>query len=260
MTNEENKANFIFRATELYGGTFDYSKIDYTNSKTPVKIFCNKHNLFFYQTPDSFLRQGSNCPECIKERREQKIAEKRDKRDIVSEFKQIHGDFYDYSRVDYRSALESNRGNVEILCPIHGSFFQNYNHHLSGSGCPKCSRRYTDFKGFLELARSLYGDQYSYDKTDYVDSFTKITVTCNVHNLDFEVLPLNFLRPGHFICPDCSTRVTNMESFLQRVRSLGLDRDFDFSESNYVTSKQPIVVKCCHCDEMLWTCPDKLLR
>lgn len=49
--------------------------------------------------------------------------------------KEIHGDKYDYSKVEYIN----NHSKVCIICPIHGEFWQNASSHLKGCGCPKCS-------------------------------------------------------------------------------------------------------------------------
>ncbi len=46
-----------------------------------------------------------------------------------------HGDRYDYSQVDYKN----QRTDVDIICPIHGKFSQSPQHHMNGSGCPKCA-------------------------------------------------------------------------------------------------------------------------
>lgn len=54
---------------------------------------------------------------------------------FIAEAKAIHGDKYDYSKTKYINA----RHKVEIICPIHGSFFQTPNAHLSQKqGCRKC--------------------------------------------------------------------------------------------------------------------------
>jgi predicted nucleic-acid-binding Zn-ribbon protein len=46
----------------------------------------------------------------------------------------IHGNKYDYSKVDYKSSNEK----VIIICKIHGEFLQG-SYHYRGYGCPKCS-------------------------------------------------------------------------------------------------------------------------
>lgn len=46
----------------------------------------------------------------------------------------VHGDKYDYSKVNYVM------WDIKIIinCPVHGDFTQIPNSHLSGKGCPKC--------------------------------------------------------------------------------------------------------------------------
>lgn len=56
---------------------------------------------------------------------------------FIAEAKAVHGDRYDYSKVDYKT----NRDKVCIICPEHGEFWQRPSDHLSGKyGCPKCAR------------------------------------------------------------------------------------------------------------------------
>lgn len=55
---------------------------------------------------------------------------------FIAEAKAIHGDKYDYSRVEYKT----NKDKVCIICSVHGEFGQRPIDHLSGSGCLKCAR------------------------------------------------------------------------------------------------------------------------
>jgi hypothetical protein len=65
-------------------------------------------------------------------------AEKSNTQEFIAKAKRKFGDRFDYSKVDY-----VDRGtNVEIICPIHGSFFQTPHTHLikgTTEGCPKCA-------------------------------------------------------------------------------------------------------------------------
>ena len=54
--------------------------------------------------------------------------------EFIEKSKEIHGDKYDYSLVDYID----NKTKVKIICPIHGLLEQRPNSHLSGYGCVKC--------------------------------------------------------------------------------------------------------------------------
>lgn len=69
------------------------------------------------------------------------ITLKRNKRKTTEEFiqeaKLIHGQKYDYSKVEYVNANK----NVKIICPLHGEFLQTPHSHLKGCGCTKCGRK-----------------------------------------------------------------------------------------------------------------------
>lgn len=56
------------------------------------------------------------------------------KEQFIAEAKSIHGDKYDYSKIDY----QGNKVKVCIICPIHGEFWQAPQDHLRGVGCKKC--------------------------------------------------------------------------------------------------------------------------
>ena len=54
---------------------------------------------------------------------------------FINKAKEIHGDIYDYSKLEY---IDS-KTKVKIICQIHGEFEQNpKNHSYRGDGCKKC--------------------------------------------------------------------------------------------------------------------------
>ena len=54
---------FIRKAREFHGeNTYDYSKVDYLNSRTKVRIVCPEHG-DFEQTPNNHMK-GNGCPGC----------------------------------------------------------------------------------------------------------------------------------------------------------------------------------------------------
>lgn len=53
---------------------------------------------------------------------------------FIKKSKKIHGNFYDYSLIDYKDTIQL----ISIKCPIHGVFKQKPSNHLRGCGCPKC--------------------------------------------------------------------------------------------------------------------------
>lgn len=133
--SEDNKSNtdsFIKKAVFLHNDKYDYSNVEYVDSKTKVCIICPKHGEF-WQTPNCHLN-GSGCPKCGAEKRGKFKRSK--KEDVVENFKQKHKGKYDYSKVEYRTTEEK----VCIICPKHGEFWQTPHAHLNGHGCPSCSR------------------------------------------------------------------------------------------------------------------------
>lgn len=56
---------------------------------------------------------------------------------FIEKSKELFGDKFDYSKVEYQSTKKK----VIIICPIHGEFEQSPETHLkSKCGCPKCVR------------------------------------------------------------------------------------------------------------------------
>ena len=56
--------------------------------------------------------------------------------EFIARSKEVHGNKYDYSRVEY----ENSTSKVCIVCHKHGEFWQVPSSHLSGRGCPRCGR------------------------------------------------------------------------------------------------------------------------
>ena len=113
---------------------------------------------------------------------------------FIEKAKLIHGDKYDYSKVEYIN----RRTNVLIMCPIHGEFYQNPKSHLNGHGCVECARIKSTYlksntNDFIEKARKVHGDIYDYSKVEYVDRKTKVTIICPIHG-EFLQIPYSHLR------------------------------------------------------------------
>ena len=133
--NNENKTltkeEFIKKANEKHGDKYNYSKVDYVNNSTKVMIICPKHGEF-WQTPNSHT-QGVGCPKCANESNGERC--RSSKEDFIKKARKVHGDKYDYSKVEY----VNNHTKICIICPEHGEFWQKPNSHLSGQGCQKCN-------------------------------------------------------------------------------------------------------------------------
>jgi hypothetical protein len=81
--------------------------------------------------------------------------------EILKEFRNAHGDKYDYSKVEY----VNNTTKVKVICPTHGEFFITPGHHKKGTGCSKCyfdSQKITS-NDFIKRATKIWNGMYKYD-------------------------------------------------------------------------------------------------
>ena len=104
---EEKLKNFIDRAQSRHGDKYDYSKVEYNGIRNKVCIICPIHGEF-WQYPQDHIR-GNNCPICANENRGRRKRYTKD--EFVEKSKEIHGDKYDYSKVEYK--------NVNTTVPFH---------------------------------------------------------------------------------------------------------------------------------------------
>ena len=125
---------------------------------------------------------------------------------FINNARAVHGDLYSYEKVNYIN----NSTKVDITCPIHGSFMQIPRDHVnSQTGCPLCGgniKLTTD--QFIKNARAVHGDLYSYESVRYVDSHTKVDITCPIHGVFMQTPTAHVSRAT--TCPQCViARVTS---------------------------------------------------
>lgn len=115
---------FIVAAKKVFD-YYDYSLVDYVNTKTKIKVICKEHGVFEI-TPNNLLR-GHGCPYCYGN------AKYTTEKYIAAAIK-VHGNRYDYSLVVY----VNSQTKIKIICREHGVFEQLPSEHLVGKGCPYC--------------------------------------------------------------------------------------------------------------------------
>ncbi|TKF39271.1 hypothetical protein FCV58_18795 [Vibrio sp. F13] len=65
---KDTKEKFIQKAIQRWGERYDYSLVEYVNSRTAVTIICPVHQYRFTQTPKAhFAAKHHCCPICYKE-------------------------------------------------------------------------------------------------------------------------------------------------------------------------------------------------
>lgn len=220
------KELFINRANEIHNNKYDYSLVEYINSKTNVIILCKTHGVF-EQSPNRHL-SGNGCIQCgyVRDTTES----------YINKAKKIHNDKYDYSLVEYINCRER----VKIICPIHGIFYQIANYHLSGCGCKKCIKRHKTLNYFTDKARKIHGDAYDYTLTEYINSNLKVKITCKQHGV-FEQTPKSHISGSG--CPECSIVKDTKETFINKANIIHGCK-YDYSLVEYVNCKTKIKILC----------------
>ena len=204
---------FVDKSRKIHGNMYDYSKVKYVSSHTPVIIICPKHGEF-KQIPHNHLN-GAKCLKCENESRK---VSKYKFEEFVEKAKKIHGDKYFY---DKKSFINMNT-KMRIYCSEkddngveHGWFEQTPSSHLTGRGCRKCGYKIAGSKNklhkyktnittedFIRRAREIHGDKYDYSKSIYKNIRTKVIITCPIHG-DFKQTPDAHIN-AKCGCLDCS--------------------------------------------------------
>lgn len=159
----------------------------------------------------------------------------------------IHGT-YDYSYANYINSVTK----VEIICPIHGSFWQKPSYHLAGCNCPKCAKIITAKKhilsedDFIRDASKIHNNKYIYTDTVYTGCYTKIKIICPEHGI-FEQTA-NDHRNGHG-CMKCAgtlrakCKKTTLEEFIANARGVHGEK-YDYANVEYKNTMANVSIFC----------------
>lgn len=163
----------------------------------------------------------------------------------------VHGDKYDYSLVPDEF---NSKEKIPIVCSKHGAFYQTIGNHLNNArGCPTCGVEHVSTvkseaakSRFIESCINTHNGKYDYSKAFYVDSRTKVVITCKTHG-DFEQTPNAHLRGAG--CPTCAIEQSSLkqrstkEQFIKQAVEIHGDR-FDYSEVEYTNNSTKVVIIC----------------
>ena len=176
--------------------------------------------------------------------------------EAIARFRQRHGDRYDYSRVRY----ESSGKKVEVICPCHGCFFIQPQHHWKGVGCRQCAFGHARMsKGeFVRRSRKHFGERYDYSLFDDLPPLgQKLAIRCHAHEQVFLQEARNHLR-GHVGCPGCISQKLSgprgergklrspdvlTAKFIERAKQVHGEH-YDYSRFVYTSSGSKGVIIC----------------
>lgn len=164
--------------------------------------------------------------------------------EVIQHFKKIHGNKYDYSKVEYKN----NKTKVCIICPIHGEFWQTPLNHMQYHGCPKCAKSGVkpSEEEFIKRCKKIHNNKYDYSKVEYKNSHLKICITCKKHG-DFFQFPYDHLNGCG--CPKCANDIKgkyqngNTEKFIEESKKIN-NNYYDYSKVEYVNNRIKVCIIC----------------
>ena len=171
----------------------------------------------------------------------------------IKKAKMVHGNKYDYSKVEYINNLTK----VCIICPEHGEFWMSPSAHVDGKqGCKFCSGKQLTKEMFIEKAKKIHGDRYSYSKVNYVNNRTKICIICPEHG-EFWQKPSNHLLGQN--CPKCTNEYSpTTEEWIEKAKEIHGDK-YDYSKAKYINAATKLCIICPKHGEF-WIFPNNHLK
>jgi hypothetical protein len=225
---------------DVHGQKYDYKKVKYKNAKTQVLIICRDHGDFL-QTPNTH-KNGSGCPRCAISSNAKLLSDlkKDSSEEVISIFKQVHGDRYDYSAVHYLN----KKTKLSIICRDHGPFLQTRFAHQQGQGCPICAKKRPklDQSKIICDFQAIHVDRYDYSKVKYNGANELVTIICSLHG-DFQQKPT--IHKSGSGCPRCALgrNPASRSTVISNFTKVHGNR-YDYSLVHYVNSRTNVKIIC----------------
>lgn len=208
-TTKKTTEQAIKEAKKVHGDKYDYSRFVYVNQNTEAIIGCPIHG-WFKQKPKLHILRGHGCPECGRFVGKGKDSKNyKGKKHIYyntesfkEKLKEIYGEKYDLSKVEYKNSHEK----VILICPIHGEFKKAPCKLLKGQGCQKCNKKNAREKivdsidKCIDDFNKVHHGLYDYSHVEYINNSTNVMITCRKHG-DFPCTPANHKKGRG--CPIC---------------------------------------------------------
>jgi len=232
---------YIKKLKEVHGDKYDYSKTKYTTAHSKVIIGCPVHGDFEQKAYCHI--QGNGCSSCSKEVHKFLTYTTEE---VIEQFKEVHGDKYDYSKINY---IDS-KSKIIIGCPVHGDFEQRIAEHKNSfTGCPACSNEIIQnipgtYDDFIKRSIESHGDKYDYSlvKDTFVNFKSKVKIKCSTHGVFEQMAGSHFRGKG---CSECSpyNRTITTDIIIKEFKEVHGDK-YDYSKVSYVTSDQKVIIGC----------------
>lgn len=225
----------------------------YVKAKEPVECECLICD-FIWSTLAGNIIQGHGCPHCadLKTGKRCKKTPEQYKRELEIRNPSIKA----------LSPYDGANTKIEHMCTVCGhKWFAQPANILSGTGCPRCSNRFTMTND--EWLKRFYQNN-THDITPispYIDSHTKVTCQCNVCGFIFSSEPSVLTNNSN--CPKCAIKINAKKAtkahalFIQEMEVINPDI---LIISGYQRADKKIDCQCKICGRKWSATPTHLLH
>lgn len=157
---------------------------------------------------------------------------------IINQFKEKHGDSFDYSLVRYINGSQK----VSVICYEHGVFEQSPAAHKRGQGCAKCmyDGKRKSLDDALQSFKHVHGDRYDYSLVKYKNVDTKVKIICAEHGV---FLQSPYVHESGSGCPKCIGRHKTQNEVIDLFRLAHGDR-YDYSKVDFTKVNDKVEIIC----------------
>lgn len=197
--------DFIKKAIFVHGNQYTYDNVVYVNSSTHVNVTCKVHGDFPVR-PYNHIHGRTGCPKCDK-------SHKQTRDEFIERAIKKHGSLYNYDKVVFTNMQNP----VEIVCAIHGSFWQPPTKHLIHK-CPRCSGKWQTLEDYSRRANIVHNYKYTYTSLSTSNGRSYIDIVCPYHGTFNQDVQAHLNGNG---CPSCANVARwTRDRFLSTVKEI----------------------------------------
>ena len=220
MPNKLTLEEFITKAKSIHNDKFDYSLVNYVNSKTLIKIKCNTCLLIFEQTPSGHIKI-EKCMNCY----------------LTSEFITKANSIHNNNKFDYSLVIYINSKTlIKIKCNTCLIIFeQTPKKHTKIEKCMNCYLT----SEFIKKAKSIHNDKFDYS---LVNSIKSIKIKCNTCLLVFEQTPNQHIKNKK--CMNCY-KINMTLLFIKKAKEIH-ENKYDYTNTKYISGVNTKITFVCN--------------
>lgn len=173
--------------------------------------------------------------------------------EFIEKSKSVHGDKYDYSKVNYVNTSTK----VEIICKEHGVFLQAPSKHLRKQGCVICGGKIIKTRDeIINKFQIIHKNNYDYSLVEYIGNKKVVKIVCKEHGIFEQRVDHHQSGQGCDKCRIDKLKI-NKNLFLNRLEEIfpkHYSHDFE-----YFDFQQEIELNCLKTKELFKVIPKKFL-